>query len=328
MQDLENTMPLSEAAVDAEQGGENPDGTKVCLNCGQELTGKYCSQCGQKDIPKRQTLGELIENFIGSFFSFESKFFRTVKYLLLKPGHLAREYNAGRRESFYHPARMYVFISFVYFLLFFSIPENEERNDEVQGAPEGLSYKSDRSGTNFSFDTDEFKTREAYDSAQQTLPVEERDGWFMRKLNYRQIDLQAKYDGKNQQFSRDFGDAFTANFPKVFFLLLPIFALLLKLLYVRRDFYYTEHLVASIYFYNFFFLVGGISMLIAWIPGMSWFTDVTFFLILIYLLVSMKRLYQQAWPKTTLKFFLLFGAFSICMGLGMLLNLVVVLMFI
>ncbi|MFM7485782.1 MAG: DUF3667 domain-containing protein, partial [Cytophagales bacterium] len=69
---------------------------------------------------------------MSSFWSYEGKFFRTTKYLITKPGFLAQEYCAGKRESYYHPARMYVFISFVFFLAFFSIPEDPEEDKEKE----------------------------------------------------------------------------------------------------------------------------------------------------------------------------------------------------
>ena len=71
----------------------------------------------------------------------------------------------------------------------------------------------------------------------------------------RAIELNQKYKDEPGKFGEDFGTAFKDNFSKVLFYLLPFFALLLKLLYVRRDFFYSEHLVFSIYYYNFFYLV-------------------------------------------------------------------------
>ena len=57
-------------------------------------------------------------------------------------------------------------------------------------------------------------------------------------------------------------------FHKSLFFLLPFFALLLKLLYVRRNYYYSEHLVLSICYYNFFYLAASLVMLINLIPGL------------------------------------------------------------
>jgi hypothetical protein len=125
MDELGKSFPLSEVMIDAEQSGTSKRNNEYCLNCGTKLQDTFCHHCGQKDIPKRQTLGELLTNFISSFWSYEGKFFTTVKYLVIKPGFLATEYNAGKRESYYHPARMYVFISFVFFLLLFSLPDSD-----------------------------------------------------------------------------------------------------------------------------------------------------------------------------------------------------------
>ncbi len=68
---------------------------EFCLNCGSKISGPFCFECGQKNIPKRQTLGELWTNFISSFWSYEGKFFLTTKFLITRPGFLALEYNAG-----------------------------------------------------------------------------------------------------------------------------------------------------------------------------------------------------------------------------------------
>ena len=118
MDELSSAIPGSEGFVEVEQNADRKQPNEFCLNCGTKLADTFCHHCGQKDIPKRQTLGELWTNFISSFWSYEGKFFLTTRYLITKPGFLALEYNEGKRESYYHPARMYVFISFVFFLLF------------------------------------------------------------------------------------------------------------------------------------------------------------------------------------------------------------------
>ena len=128
MDELGKSFPAAESMVDAEEGSKPKIHNELCLNCGTKLLDTFCQHCGQKDIPKRQTLGELFSNFISSFWSYEGKFFLTTKYLITKPGFLAVEYNAGRRESYYHPARMYVFISFVFFLFLFSLPDADEES--------------------------------------------------------------------------------------------------------------------------------------------------------------------------------------------------------
>ncbi len=346
MDELGRSLPLSEGMVDAEQGG-NPDlnrKDRVCLNCGTPLTDKFCPHCGQKDIPKRQTLGELIMNFIGSFTSFESKFFQTVWTLLSKPGFLVKEYNNGRREQYYHPARAYVFISFIFFLLYLSLPGEDsdvirtnntvevdgEKKDlkdvdlENLSIPDSLKEQLKKSDDQvLTFGSEKYKSKEEYDSIQLTLSADKKDNFIERMAHYREIEINDRYKGRKEDFNKEFVETFLANSPKAFFFLLPIFALLLKLLYIRRDFFYTEHLVFTIYFYNFFFLAGIVSLLVELIPGMDWFSGITFLGIQIYLWIAMRKVYQQGKLKTTLKYFLLNGFFAIFMVIALVVNAIV-----
>jgi hypothetical protein len=327
MEDLGKSIPVAEGFIVSEETTvtQTANGEKHCLNCETLLTGPYCSHCGQKDIPKRQTLGELLTNFISSFWSYESKFFKTWQYLLFKPGFLAAEYNVGRRERFFHPARMYVFISFVFFLLLSSLPDDEKSSNNLH--VQRPNEAKPENGTVFTIG-EEYKTREQYDSAQNALPEDERDGWLERKLEYRQIDLNNKYRDKGDAFSDEFKAAFLDNFSKVFFWLLPIFALVLKLLYVRRDFYYSEHLVFSIYYYNFFFLAGSLSMLSGLIPYLDFVSIIIGFWIAIYLLLGMKRMYKQGWGKTIIKYFAFCFLFGICAAIALTINVMTILMLI
>jgi hypothetical protein len=69
-------------------------------------------------------------------------------------------------------------------------------------------------------------------------------------------------------------------------------------------------------------------MLVEIIPGMDWFSGVTTLLGLAYLLVAMKRIYQQGWGKTVLKYFLILFSFGLCLSVGMAINLAFTLIFI
>lgn len=367
MEDLGKSFPAAEGMVEAEEGAKPKHTNEFCLNCGTKLQDLYCHHCGQKDIPRRRTMGELIENFIGSFYSFESKFFRTVRFILLKPGFLPLEYTSGKRESYYHPARAYVFISFVFFLLFFSLPDGEEENNQpmskadteefnkgmeqmrkglyqggldsavvdsiyqasVQDSTEvDLVYslgkdkptiKKKRNPNSINFSDIEYKTFEEYDSVQNTLPESERDGWFSRLFSRRAIELKARYkdDDSGKRFSDDFKAAFSSQFSTVLFYLLPVFALLFKLLYVRRDFYYSEHLVFAIFYYNFFYLAASVYLLMSFIPYAGGIINFMISLWMIaYLPIAMKKMYKQSWRKTIFKFILFSFAFMLCLGIG------------
>jgi hypothetical protein len=359
MDELGKSFPAAEGLVDAEQGGKKIPTNEYCLNCGTKLQDFFCHHCGQKDIPRRQTLGELFSNFISSFWSYEGKFFLTTKYLITKPGFLTVEYNNGKRESYYHPARMYVFISFLFFLLLFSLPDSNKSEGTVEMSEEDLqelksdlkdegidsialdstinslmaTAKPDSSGTyvfkgedykkakkkgsNFSFTGQSYKSVKEYDSAQALLPMDKRDGWFGRTMNRRTSELNDRYKDDTENFGEDFKQAFLDNFSKVLFYLLPIFALLLKLFYIRRDYFYSEHLVFSIYYYNFFYIAASLMLLFDLVPWLSWLSTLTGFWIFFYLLFAMKRMYAQSWLKTIVKFGLFSFVFMFFLGIGL-----------
>jgi hypothetical protein len=342
MDELGKSFPAAEGMIDAESNTNRPHPNEFCLNCGTKLDDLYCHHCGQKDIPRRQTLGELFINFISSFWSYEGKFFLTTRYLVTRPGFLASEYNQGRRESYFHPARMYVFVSFLFFLLLFSLPDSDSSavqaglssEDKEDLAQLGLdstfhfvdSLKQDsitgkkKDKIKWNIQDPLFKTREQYDSAQAALPEDKRHGLIERTLQRRTFELKEKYGGDMEALGKDFLAVFSENFSKVLFYLMPFFALILKLLYLRRDYYYSEHLVLTIYYYNFFYLASCLMMLFNLVPALEFMSAIIGIWIYIYLLFAMKRAYNQSWGKTILKFLIFTFLFSFFAVLGTAIN--------
>ena len=98
---------------------------KDCLNCGTMVEGHYCQNCGQENIIPKETFWGLLTHFVYDITHFDGKFFSTVKLLLTKPGFLSLEYIKGRRSSYLHPIRMYVFTSAFFFLIFFMLFDAE-----------------------------------------------------------------------------------------------------------------------------------------------------------------------------------------------------------
>jgi hypothetical protein len=327
---MEESFAEGEAFVEAETNTKKSDSNEVCLNCGTKRVGKFCHHCGQKDIPRRQVIGDLISNFVEAFTNFDGKFLQTTKYLILKPGFLAIEYNKGKRETYFHPVRMYTFASFLFFLLFVLLPNGD--NDAVDaglskedreelakvGLDSNLNYNDSirkKNDIKFSF-AKEYKDVKEYDSIQNTLAEDDRDGWVKRKFVIRGIELNKRYKRDTHAFSESFGDFFKENFSTVLFFLMPLFAWLMKLLYVHRDYFYAEHLVFTIYYYNFFYLAGALMMIFNVIPNLGTVSVVLGIWIFFYLLFAMKRMYGQGWGKTILKFSIFNFLFMILVVLG------------
>lgn len=99
---------------------------KVCLNCNAALEGRFCHICGQENIAPRESFWNMLTHFVFDLFHFDGKFFSTLKYLLFRPGFLSKEHLMGRRASYLHPIRMYVFTSAFFFLIYFNFFKNTE----------------------------------------------------------------------------------------------------------------------------------------------------------------------------------------------------------
>jgi hypothetical protein len=91
---------------------------ELCLNCGTVLAGKYCHNCGQKRIQHHDfALKHFWGHVVHEFTHLDSnKVIKTLLSLLFKPGLLTDEYLAGRKGHYINPIRIYLTISFLYFL--------------------------------------------------------------------------------------------------------------------------------------------------------------------------------------------------------------------
>ena len=89
----------------------------VCLNCGTEVRGNYCSNCGQKFQPTKLPLKQFLEDAVETFFNLDNRILKTLKDLFLKPGKVTLNYIEGKRATYLPPLRIYISISVVYFLI-------------------------------------------------------------------------------------------------------------------------------------------------------------------------------------------------------------------
>lgn len=91
---------------------------EICPNCDTKISIKtnYCPSCGQKNQELNVPFSHLIGEFIETIFHIDTKFWNTFKTILV-PGKLTKEFVAGKRASYMPPARFYIFVSFIFFLL-------------------------------------------------------------------------------------------------------------------------------------------------------------------------------------------------------------------
>ena len=320
---------------------------KNCLNCNAEVHGRFCHVCGQENTETKESFWSLARHFIYDILHFDGKFFHTIKYIFIRPGFVARQYAEGKRATYLHPIRMYLFTSAVFFLVFFSVnkihinttPKENADTDERLAMATSLQKQLIRKPGDSILqqriqllkDTTKTLSRDSivrwtkpfslsignsgsytslreYDSVQNILPQKDRDGWFVRRMAMQVFKLSTKYRNPEEGVLT-FSDVILHQVPYLLFVSLPFFALLLKLLYIRRkNFYYSDHAVFTLYHYILSFilllLIYSVNALQNWsgwgifgflivLLGLSW---------PVYLYISMKNFYRQSGLKTFGKF--------------------------
>jgi hypothetical protein len=316
------------------------------------LQGRYCHQCGQENIEPHQSTWHLITHFFSDITHFDGKFFTTLKDLMIKPGFLSREFVDGRRQSYLDPIRMYLFTSAIFFVLFFWLVNIKDvaANTNVKTSTQGIdsirrnllksvSTREDSMNIESAFSkaksiagpreqniqhkTSGFKlgltmqqfpyaSFEEYDSIQKNLKPDLRDGWIKRGFIRKGIEIANKWGENSGGFLTELFELFMHHLAKLLFISLPIFALFLKLLYIRRkNYYYSDHAIFAIHLYIFSFIAltayFGLQFILSKL-GLEWHSAIAALIILlaeIYYFLAMKNFYQQGIFKTIIKFLLL-----------------------
>lgn len=261
------------------------DSKAACLNCGETLLGEFCWRCGQESVDPRPSFRQLAGELVGDVLNLDTKLLRTLRPLLFRPGVLTREYLAGRRVCHVTPLKIYLIAALVFFGLIAFLPRASV-SVYTRGQRQATSSEG---GMKVSF---EFPAR--YPFFDRTLQV---------------AGARAK------AHPQEFAGAVFDNLPRAFFLLLPLFALLLKLFYRRQNRYYLNHLVFALHYHAFVFLALALLVVLSrpWVQGPL--ARPLIFLVLaglaVYLPVALRRVYGGSWPTTLLKLFGLAAGYAL-----------------
>lgn len=296
-----------------------------CLNCNAIVQGRFCGICGQENLETKESLGQIIRHFFEDITHFDGKFFSSLKLLLFKPGLLSAQYRIGKRARYLNPVRMYIFTSFVFFLIIFTLKSPEVKFDQAETSgpiiqfddiePNGISTNEQNKVP------EEKETLAQYKNKQDTARV--KDNTIDRFFKERQLAVEEKYAGDNKKMLEDVMSRFLHSLPQFLFVSLPFLALLLLMLYSRRkQFNYVNHAIFIIHYYIFIFIIilfilgiKKLGNLTDW-SVFSWINRALLLYGIYYLYRAMVNYYQQGKGKTFLKYFLfLFGILFIMMFL-------------
>ncbi len=273
------------------------ESSRRCLDCGAELHGEFCSYCGQHNINLNVPAKELAKEFGEELFSFDERLLRSLRPFFFQPGFLTQEFIAGKRRRYISPFKLYFFMSFLFFfsITFFS-DKNAASGQQIVLADSTLHTAG--VDTLIHFKENNIVVTEGSDSLKIKSLLGERFTKGVKKL---------------KENPEQFMDSLREHAPQLIFVLLPIFALILKLLYVRSNIYYITHIVFTFYFHAFIFLIFTVIMVLDHLGSkmLSDYSTVLVFGIPIHLFVGMRRTYQQSRGKTFLKFTLLGFAYGV-----------------
>ncbi len=253
---------------------------------------------------------------MGDYLTVDSKIFRSVKALLFKPGFLTNEYLAGRRARYVSPLRLYLVATFLFFFIVTinsKIPTEMNRIADGQSGTvnkDSLINQIEKHGGDSIPASARDKMRNAIDSSfkyppekqeiEPGIPSSSESKDKISQLIRRKADYLSSLGEKGKRL---LWREILNLIPKILFLLLPVFALSLKLLYIRKKAFYVEHLIYALHFHAFIFLILIPAVLF---PG-TYSGIAAAFSIFLYFLISLHNVYRQSYLISFIKIAVLTG---------------------
>lgn len=298
-----------------------PAAAAPCANCGDTTPGAYCPSCGQARRLTLVSLNEMLVDFLDDQLSLNSRLPRTVAALLVRPGFLTQEYLRGRIASYIRPLRLYLGASVTFFLLLSVLDSGwlqvgeDPSTSPVPEIPADAPLSPEQ--------RQQIATAQRTATALQAAAPELVGG----KSWVDEIELQTSSPALNRlveekkahfrgmtpgEAVRQVGGEFREHVPTMMFLLLPVFALLLKLFYAGRKRLYVEHFVFALHLHAFAFAAFSV-MLVARHEMVSLGLGLW---VLVYTFLSMRRVYGEPLLRTGVKYVALGWSYSFVLSLA------------
>jgi hypothetical protein len=279
----------------------------ACPNCGANVSGNFCHECGQETVLHPPSTREFLHEFIGHYVALEGKLWKSLGLLLFRPGRLTLEYIKGRRVRYVQPLRLYLTFS----LIFFAVMKLGSHSDGSTHASAGKRHTVSEVAARQ--DKKEDRTAILTEDSPNEINIGSHD--IRTWLRARSPHLGDKAD----EFAAMSGDqrdkalkaAFYAYVPYAVFFMMPVFAFFLKLLYLGSGRRYGEHLLFALHTNGFAFLTMTLMML-PLVPGI---VDFALWLWLVfYLPTAMRRVYGGSRTLTGLRWIVLMLLHLVTMG--------------
>jgi hypothetical protein len=309
-----------------------PHAEIVCPNCGTLIAGKFCQGCSQPAHLHVPSAREFLHEFIAHYVALEGKLWKSVALLLFRPGRLTRDYIEGKRVRYVEPLRLYLSFSIIFFAIFklggntfgTVTPEAAPARQVEASAPARQNGADGKTAVLVPKGED---LDEAVAGAEKRkkrpdglIELDEGDGeWLQNKAASIHPTLGKKVEHfsnlpdheRNAALQR----AFSSYAPYAIFALMPVFAALLKLLYLGSGRRYGEHLLFALHTNAFAFLTLSLLLILPDFvplvgPGlMIW--------LVFYLPTAMRKVYGGRRLVTALRWIVLMTMHLFCIVLAM-----------
>jgi hypothetical protein len=323
--------------------------TLVCANCGAALDGEYCAACGQRHEPHLHTVAHFAAEGFESISHADSRLWRTLWYLVSRPGFLTREFFEGKRVRYLPPFRLYLVVSVAFFLIV-GLPDGAiieldgvtptgaiaaakpvAKRLEQDGGPASAALEQPAGAMRPRTESDGTAPdpEKPFPQGGKVLADQKGIAEFCEEFkrpdpsaNKNYARLQAACAKIAEDKGASLGKAVVQNIPKAMFVFLPLLALGMKPLYWRPKRYYVEHLLFLIHNHAFVFLVlailAGLEQIRFLRDNLGPLEFAVWIYIVWYLYRGMRNVYQQHRAITVAKY-LAVGFFYFCAAVTVLL---------
>jgi len=319
-----------------------------CRDCGARADVHYCPVCGQETQIEMPTVGHFLAEFAEQTLALQGQLWRTLHSLLFRPGQLTLDYVAGRRQRYVRPLRLYLAISISFFAMLgltsgerlFRLegPAAEAGISEVRKDLAAERAEREADGTSSEVEAQvaakvdaalakveagaEGRKEEARPPGIAVKVDQDADGNAHIRTGNAALDarLEARFNKlmalPKPEMQARIADAFLSYAPFAMFLLLPLFALFLRIGYLRRRANYAIHLLFAVNYHSFIFVM----LLLGLLPGIDRLDGWLTVILPLYLLLALRRVHGGGWLSTGLFVFLLLSAYVAVLGTVMALS--------
>lgn len=239
-----------------------------CVSCEAPLSGTYCAQCGERRPDRSHlTISSFLHRTFEEIADFEhSKLIRSLRLLFFRPGYLTTEFLRGAVKPYLGPVKLYV-MAFALSLFLYTV----------------------------------YRPAAIYD-VRSSITLAPRGSWHKQiatiahQRNTTEEQMIFEVNARWQKY---------LYFSEIVYPL--VLATGLAALYLRRQRYYVEHLIFSLHILAFTYLMGVLFWPIYAIFGLgvsALFTIISAVILIVslaYILVAVRRVYEQSWAVTAMK---------------------------